>query len=33
MASRTVWIVGLLVVAIGAIAYLSHNKADRKSVV
>src|SRR5882672_2474965 len=27
MASRTVWIVGGLVVAIGAIAYLSHNKA------
>ncbi len=27
MASRTVWIVGGLVVAIGAIAYLSYNKA------
>ena len=27
MASRTVWVVGGLVVAIGAIAYLSHNKA------
>jgi hypothetical protein len=27
MASKTVWIVGGLVVAIGAIAYLSHNKA------
>jgi hypothetical protein len=27
MASKTVWIVGGVVVAIGAIAYLSHNKA------
>src|SRR5438132_5622946 len=27
MASRTVWIVGGVVVAIGAIAYLSYNKA------